>query len=233
MTNNLEANRLLNYSPKHNCFVITPPKTGSRNLTRILKLFNFYSYIIEDGRLIYVNDSVSHNHTLKLMKNHQDHKIIISCRNPYAIYASLFRLKKIMDKKIRSTFDLKKEFHEFVLEYLFYDTSDPWLERSNNPEIKKLLERKIDYRIKLENFKQSIFQIPFVSESPEHIIDQVSTFANEKFGDHSEIKLFDFAKQFFPDDFRLYYNEDSAQLVYENFKSKFIVMDYEQNSWKF
>ena len=232
MINNFETPGLLNFSPLHNCFVLTPPKTGSRNLTRILKLFDFHSYGVDGDRFVYFHDQVSHNHTLSFMENHLDHKIMISCRNPYAIYVSMFRLKRVLDKKIRSTFNLQKEFHEFVLEYIFYDTNDPWKESFNNPYIKKLLGRKIDYRIKLENFKESIFQVPFISNSSQEMINEVGKLASERYGDHSELKMFDHARQFFPSDFKLYYNQESADLIYENFRSKFIIMDYERDSWK-
>ncbi len=229
----LDVPEIINFSTKHNCFVITPPKTGSRNLTRILQLYDFHSYGIDQERFILVNYQPIHNHTLKFMENHLQHEVMISCRNPYAIYASLFRLKMIGDQKILSTFNLQKEFHEFMLEYLFiFNHNDPWIESSNNKYLKMLLARKIDYRIKLENFKESIFQVPFVSNSTEDKIDKVSRLTDERFGDHLNMKLFNsHAKKYFPNDFKLYYNNENAELVFENFRSKFIIMDYHKDSW--
>ncbi len=228
----LDGPQYINFSTKHNCFVLTPPKTGSRNLTRILKHLDFHTYGVDGERFVYLNNQPIHNHTVSFMENHLDHEVMISCRNPYAIYCSMFRLKIVVDGKIKSTFNLQKEYHEYLLEYLHYDMGDPWKDNSGNQFIGKLLSRKIDHRIKLENFSESVLNVPFIKNLPSEKIQLIRDLSLEKFGDYSEMKAFNFAKKYFPSDFRLYYNQEIADLVYENFKGKFTIMDYDKDSWK-
>jgi hypothetical protein len=228
----LDGPQYINFSTKHNCFVLTPPKTGSRNLTRILKHLDFHTYGVDGERFVYLDSQPTHNHTVSFMENHLDHEVMISCRNPYAIYCSMFRLKTVVDRKIRSTFNLQKEYHEYLLQYLHYDMSDPWRDNSGNHFIEKLLSRKIDHRIKLENFSESVLNVPFIKNLPSEQIQLIRDLSLEKFGDYSEMKVFNFAKKYFPSDFRLYYNQEIADLVYENFKGKFAIMGYDKDSWK-
>ncbi len=228
----LDGPQYINFSTKHNCFVLTPPKTGSRNLTRILKHLDFHTYGVDGERFVYLDSQPTHNHTVSFMENHLDHEVMISCRNPYAIYCSMFRLKIVVDGKIRSTFNLQKEYHEYLLEYLHYDMGDPWRDNSGNHFIEKLLSRKIDHRIKLENFSESVLNVPFIKNLPSEQIQLIRDLSLEKFGDYSEMKVFNFAKKYFPSDFRLYYNQEIADLVYENFKGKFAIMGYDKDSWK-
>lgn len=230
MTNVDKIHGVMNFSPDLNCIVLTPPKTGSRNLTRILSHFSFHSYNVVNDRLIFEKNEPTHNHTMHLMENNQDYELILSCRNPYEIFVTFFKLKVLGKRTIRSTYDIKKEFNEYIFDYILYNKDDPWQESNNDTCVRKLLERKIDYRIKLEDFKNSIFQIPFIANSNK--IDVISKLCDEKFGDHTSMKEYEFAKNYFPNDYKLYYNQDSADLVYENFKSKFIIMDYHKDSWK-
>lgn len=221
---------ILNFSPDFNCLALTPPKTGSRNLTRILNYFRFYSYNLVNDTLIFEKNEPTHNHTMFLMENHQAHEIILTCRNPYDIFVTFFKLKVLGKNTIRSKYDIKKEFNEYIFEYVLYNKDDPWQESNHNQCVKKLLERKIDYRIKLENFKDSVLQIPFISNDNQKL-EQISKLCDEKFGDHTSLKEYEFAKTYFPSDFRLYYNQESADLVYQNFTNKFLIMDYHKDSW--
>lgn len=224
-------NTFLNFSEKNNCFVLTPPKTGSRNITRILKFLDFNTYGWDDNKFIFINLGPRHNHTLKLMEDHLNHQVIITCRNPYAILASMFRLSMLPKKTIRSTFNIKDEFIEFLKEYLFYNESDPWLIPSLKNSIDQLKKRKIDHRIKLESFSENIMQIPFIKNYSQETIDQIEMLSKEKHGDYRDIQNHSNIENYFPSDFKLYYKQESAEIVYTTFKDKFIIMDYHKDSW--
>lgn len=231
MSNDSQVSQFLNFSKKNNCFAVLSARTGSRNLIRILELFDFETYSIEEDNLHFVQQKTTLSHSVDLIKNHQDYKMILSCRNPYETYTSWFRLKKINDGKIKSNFDLKKEFLEFLVEYLILQNEDPWKENPNNTFLQKLLGRHVDYRIKLETFEKSLLEVPFIANSTRYKLEKMHEYVQENLGDSKNPNILKHFKEYLPSDFRDYYNSESANIIYENFKSKFLIMDYDKDSW--
>jgi len=220
----------VNFSEKHKCFSITQPRTASRNLTRILKLYDFDTYLLNKGELIFVHPNPTHNHTTELMNNHLDYDIILSCRNPYSYFSNGFRIQQLKKDLLISTYDLKDEYYEYMSEIIFKTSTYLWQKGYESEGIPSLLNRTIKYRIKVENFEESLMKVPFISNSDPEKISEVSKFCNEKLGKTmpSDNILW---REFFPEDFRLYYNQRNADLIYENYESMFKVMDYHKDSW--
>jgi hypothetical protein len=196
-----------------------------------LKLYDFDTYGLNEGRFVYLHPGPTHNHTTRLIENHLDYEIIIGCRNPYSICVSMFRLKQLAGGKIISTFNIKDQFYEYILESVFMKFQNPWLKGEESENIKSLMNRVINHRVKLETFEDSLLKIPFISNSGPEKIAEVSKLSDEKLGDFFSLEKMKFSKEFFPKDFRLYYNQRNADLVYENYESMFLIMDYQKDSW--
>lgn len=232
-----------NLSEKHKCFTITYPHTGSRSLMTVLDHFDFDTYELKNNRLIYKKQGSQHNHTFDLFEGHENYTMMITCRNPYEIFVSKFRFHLGGLRTMKSTFDLKTEFQNFIEEFLFEVEDRFWFKPSNMIKTEELLRRPIDYRIKLENLVDSYSKVPFINESEfsskgkyihnfETQYPTLSSLIDTKIGDHKELKLVKPWVSHLPEDFRDYYNEEVANLIYNNFKEMFSFMDYSEDSWK-
>lgn len=229
MKSEFPCDEIQNISQKNNSFAIMPKKTGSRSFNKILDLFDFDTYFICDGEITFFKNGTMHNHVNSLMKNHLEYKMLISCRNPYAIYASLFRLHSVKDRRILSTFNLKREFDEYLKELIFVD-QDEWLITKENT-VKDLINRPVNYRIRLENLWETLMSVPFIANS-EHVNNgNLEKLLSNKTGNYKEMDHFKHIPNFFPERFQDYYNQDLADIVYENFTPLFKLMDYSKDSW--
>lgn len=224
-----------NLSEKNKCFTITYPHTGSRSLMTVLDQFDFDTYELKNNKLIYRKQGSQHNHTFDLFEGHENYKMMISCRNPYDIFVSKFRFYLGGLRTMKSTFDLKTEYLNFIEEFLFEIEERFWFRPSHMIKTEELLKRPIDYRIKLENLAESYSKVPFISESElNKKAESVSlpSLINTKIGDHKELKLVKPWVAHLPEDFREYYSEKVANLIYDNFSEMFLFMDYHKDSWK-
>lgn len=221
-----------NKSEINKCFTITYPHTGSRSMMKILDNFDFDTYELKNNKLIYKKSGSQHNHTFDLFEGHENYKLMISCRNPYDIFVSKFRFWLGGVKVMKSTFNLKSEFLEFVEEFVFEIEERFWFRPSHLLKSEKILNRPIDYRIKLENLEESYMNVPFIANSEftknGNLIDILKT----KVGDHKELKLVKPWVPHLPKDFRDFYTQEIADLIYNNFTELFLFMDYDKDSWK-
>lgn len=139
---------LFNISEKHKAFTWTPPSTASRLSSKVFDNFDFWSYVHSpntevDGLLF--KKSYVHNHLIGLPKNHEDYKIILTCRNPYT-------------RALAGTNNVTTEYFVRSLEDLFQS-------RYHNNFINLLKLRKPDYFIRVENLLEDYKKIPFIYES--------------------------------------------------------------------
>jgi len=229
MKSEYPCDEIQNISQKNRSFAIMPKKTGSRSFNKILDLFDFDTYFICGGETTFFKNGTMHNHINTLMKNHLEYEMLISCRNPYAIYASLFRLYSVKDRRILSTFKLKNEFEEYLRELIFVD-QDEWL-NTKKEKVQDLVNRPANYRIRLENLWDSLMSVPFIANSEHSYNGNLEKLLNNKTGNYKEMDYFKHIPDFFPERFQDYYNQDLADMVYENFTSLFVLMDYPKDSW--
>lgn len=221
-----------NMSEVNKCFTITYPHTGSRLMMNILNNFNFNTYELKNDKLIYKKSGSQHNHNFDFFKGHENYKLMISCRNPYDIFVSKFRFWLGGVGVMKSTFDLKSEFLEFIEEFIFEIEERIWFKPSHLLKSKKILMRPIDYRIRLENLEESYLNVPFISESEFAKNGSLLKELNNKIGDHREQKLVKPWVPHLPEDFRDYFTQEIADLIYDNFTELFVFMDYDKDSWK-
>jgi hypothetical protein len=221
-----------NKSEVNKCFTITYPHTGSRLMMKVLDNFNFDSYELKNNKLIYKKSGSQHNHTFDLFEGHENYKLMISCRNPYDIFVSKFRFWLGGVKVMKSTFNLNSEFLEFIEEFIFEIEERTWFKPSHLLKSEKILTRPIDYRIKLENLEESYSKVPFIADSEFAKNGFLLKELNNKIGDHKQLKLVKPWVSHLPKDFRDFYTQETADLVYNNFKELFLFMDYHQDSWK-
>lgn len=221
-----------NKSEVNKCFTITYPHTGSRLMMNILDNFNFDTYELKNNKLIYRKSGSQHNHTFDLFEGHENYKLMISCRNPYDIFVSKFRFWLGGVRVMKSTFNLKSEFLEFIEEFIFEVEERTWFKPSHLLKSEKILTRPIDYRIKLENLEESYLNVPFISESEFAKNGSLHKELKNKIGDHKKLKLVKPWVPHLPEDFRDYFTQEIADLIYNNFTELFVFMDYHKDSWK-
>lgn len=232
-----------NLSEKHKCFTITFPHTGSRSFIRVLDYFDFDTYELKNNKLVYKKQGSQHNHTFDLFQGHENYKMMISSRNPYELFVSKFRFYLGGTGVMKSTFDLKNEFLNFLEEFLVEIDSSVWFKKSELMKIEELLKRPIDYRIRLEDLNESYSKIPFINNDEfnqngttihnfKSQFSSLDSLIDTKIGDHKELRLIKPWVSHLPSDFKEFYNEKIANLIYENFSILFLFMDYDKDSWK-
>jgi hypothetical protein len=82
-------------------------------------------------------------------------------------------------------------------------------------------KRVPDYFIRQENTFEDYSKIPFIKNSELYKSGQLKDLCNEKIN-HNKNSY----------DFREYYNQNTADLVYYNFSKYFNLLGYDKNSWK-
>lgn len=217
----------LNIDEKYVLF--TPPRTGSRRSLEITQLLNFNTYRSYNEVIQFHHTGTSHNHTHDLFIGHEDFKVIMTCRNPYSVLVSEFRHSIGHLETIKTSFDLKSLFFDFIFDY--YDTNaSPWYSPIAFRFREELTNRKIDYRVKLENMFEDYSKIPFVVESEIYKNGTLKNLTEEIVGSNLEFKNLKYFKTL-PEDFRDYYNEESSDFIKSNFYKLFEFFDYDLNSW--
>jgi len=223
---------VFNLSEKNKCFTLTYPHTGSRSIMNILKHFDFNTYELKKNKLIYKLSGPGHNHTLNLFPGHEDYKMMITCRNPYDIFASKFRFWMSTKQMMKSTFEITTEFEIYIEEFLLDVEDTVWFTPSHISNSNEILSRPIDYRIKLEDLEGSYSKVPFISDSEFARSGDLIKELNNKIGDHSQLSKLKPWLPYLPKNFKEYYNQKTADLIYNNFEKLFLFMDYDKDSWK-
>ena len=137
--------RILNVSEKNKVFTWTPPHTASRLAWKILDNFDFSSYDVDEGMKL-VQHNFNHNHYIILPNNHNDYKLILTCRNPY------FSSSSGLDG-------------ENIQERFSYAMETQFLNLYHKNFISNLKLRKPDYFVRVEILLEDYLKIPFIRES--------------------------------------------------------------------
>ena len=138
-----------NISEKFKFQWIAPERTGSRKVAEVLSFFGFNN----DGVPVYSFNNYSYTHQVQFSEKYKDYQIICNARNPYAktlgICRSVVGLEYIKADK--------ETFKKFVFKEL---------RRGNRLDMvqRPLMDKKIDYIVRLENISEDLKKIPFISE---------------------------------------------------------------------
>jgi len=230
LKNKSDKINLFNINPIEKYILFTPPRTGSRRSLYISELLGFDTYMSTNGIISFNKKGPTHNHTHELFEGHEEFKTILTCRNPYSIMVSEFKLSLADSTMIRSDFNLHNLFFDFIHE--FYNTNfNIWFSPKTIEFRKNFIMKHIDFRIKLETMLDSYSEIPFVKNSEVYQNGTIEKLVNEIVGHHSEFKNSRYFKNL-PEDFREYYTIEIADFFKSKFHDTFELMDYDINSWK-
>jgi len=142
-------NEWSNISEKFKCQWIAPERTGSRKIAEILSYFGFTN----DGKPLFSSNQHKYTHEVYFDKEYEDYKLICNARNPYAktlaIYKNFYKTGILIGSK--------ENFKRFVFEDLRLGRTVKMVQRP-------ILNRKIDYIIKLETIVEDLQKIPFIIE---------------------------------------------------------------------
>ena len=142
-------------------------------------------------------------HDSELFDGHENFSIVSTARNPYSKFVSYYKYFGI-DK---NGWDFYDYLYKSILEKPF--------------KILNYNERIPDYFIRQENIFEDYLKIPFVKKSEFYRSGQLEDLCNNKIN-HNENSY----------DYREYYNQENADLVYYSFSKYFDLLGYEKNSWK-
>lgn len=193
----------LNISEKNKVFVWTPAHTASRLAWKIFDNFEFSSYDVKNGGA-FLKNSFEHNHFIGLPKNHEEYKLILTCRNPYTQSTSGFdgmypdKVQENFNRSIESRF--QESYHFNFISHLKY--------------------RKPDYFIRVENLLEDYLKIPFIRESEFYKSGKM-----EKLMNRNPFKEKKYT-------YRPVLDKRLADLIYYNNAYYFDLLGYDRNSWK-
>ena len=194
-------------SEKHNCFIWLLPRTGSNHMITILKNYDFKHYVHQDGNKELYDEKLEANHYSKLFDGHEDYTFISSIRNPYSFEVSLFRMNKLVG-------DYKERFKRFVDGRYFtrFGEKKPIINFTRVP----------DFFVRMENLYEDYGKIPFIVNSEYYQSGELKK--------QVEIKI---NNNIFDDrDWREFYDDESAEIVYSNNIEIFNLNQYDKDSYK-
>ena len=207
--------------------LILPPSTGSKTAIKIFKNFPFSTYELKNNQIRFVKEGVTHVHNPFLFDGHEKYGLIMTCRNPYSRWVSSFKRNLINMRFIKSSIDLKEQFHEFILNNVF--SQENFKEHMQVELEFSKIAKKVDYFLRIENLLEDYKSIPFIEESEffrnGHLEKVLSTPIGHHMSDSSlMLNLFD--------DWQDYYSEESANVLYRILETEFIFYGYDKSSWK-
>lgn len=194
-------------SEKHNCFIWLLPRTGSNHMVTILKNYDFKHYVHQDGNKEIYDENLVATHYSKLFDGHENYQFISSIRNPYSLEVSLFRMNKLVG-------DYKERFKRFIDGRYFtqFGGKKPIINFTRVP----------DFFIRMENLYEDYSKIPFIVNSDYYQSGELKK--------QVEIKI---NNNIFDDrDWRDFYDDESAEIVYSNNMEIFNLNHYDKDSYK-
>lgn len=149
----------LNISEKNKVFVWSPSSTASRLAWKIFDNFDFCSYDVNNEGVL-LKKSFEHNHYIGLFENHENYKLILTCRNPYTRATAGWD----NDNVNKNFLKVLEGQYQSPLHYKF---------------ISLLKLRKPDYFIRVENLLEDYLKIPFIRESDFYKSGQMEKLINK------------------------------------------------------
>lgn len=191
----------INISEKHKTFLWLWSKTGTSHLIKVLQHFDFNFYRFEGKRRIFEKKNILQIHLCELFPGHEEYKMMVTARNPYSRYVSLYKMR-----------NENVTFQEFL---------ESQVHSKTNFDCVTFIQRKPDYFIRVENMYNDYLKIPFIVQSDYFKTGLLWEFCNKKINESDNTK-----------DWKEYYNQSLADLVYYSCQNYFTFYDYNRNSWK-
>ena len=218
-----------------------------------------YEYIEKEEIIVPLTPSADYTHDFDILPRDKDLKIICSVKNPYSRligvlkYHNIFREKLLKsdektpeteekehafrkayddgnmvmmsDEEFNNLFDGKPSFEEWIDKcFIKKSIHKIWLDQIYFHEYLKL--HKPSYYIRTENLVDDLLYIPEIrnniTEEAKHAIEYVNYVDFKKEVDDYNIK----------EDWRDFYSEEIADLVYRELHEQFEMFGYSRDSWK-
>ena len=196
------SDKRLNIISEYNYIVWLPEKTATNHAFELLKNYNICPHIFRENVLVKLPQTF-YNHTCHLFEGHEKYKLMTTARNPYSWFVSYY------------LFSGSERVYETFYDFVYYAI------RNNSSKKFKYNERIPDYFVRSENLVEDYSKIPFIRDSDFFKSGDLESFCKTKINA---------AKESY--DFRNYYDEMTADLVYYNFSNYFDLLGYDKNSWK-
>jgi hypothetical protein len=201
------AKIIYNYSTEHQCYLWTPPKTGSNHATFLFNHFSFYSKIYKksDETLLYDHNQrvFTHCHQYITLPEHSDYKIICTARTPFSsLYSFYNHLKK---------FNWAYRIGELSFKDFIFNNTEPESDanreviRLHNFLFSEIEQQKIpDYFVRVEHLYEDYLKIPFINGSKLHtsgILEEICSNkinvgeTNSSFSDYIDQELQDYISE--------------------------------------
>ena len=199
------VDKIFNIIQKEKCLVWLPAKTASTHAFSILKNYGLAACQIDNNQFVTVKNIINdlYTHNCELFDGHENYLFISTARNPYSKFVSYFKFMG-MDKQNIKFYD-----------YLYLTI----LEKSHHKP--KFEQRVPDYFIRQEHLFEDYSKIPFIKNSDFYKSGELKELCEKKINHNKNTY-----------DFRDYYDEMTADLVYYNFSKYFDLLGYDKNSWK-
>lgn len=223
--------KLININHTLECFVFTPPKTGSMMNVKILNNFNFQTFsIVTNNKFELFANNLTHTHYYNSLPNYEHYKLICTIRNPYSRFVSMFKYTIGPDKKVLSTYNWREEFFDFLYDFINQYDPKKFLNQDMFEINPSCLGRKINYPIRIENIFEDYSSIPFIAESEYFKQGHLSRDLELKL--NSTQTRFDYSLYKTPNNWQDFYDQSTADMVYVKYKNYFDFFRYEKDSWK-
>lgn len=156
------------YSNEHQCYLWTPPKTGSNHANFIFNYFGFSSFVsrAKDNMVVveHHQNYLAHSHQFRILPEHSNYKIICTARNPYSRLYSLYNNLNELNGMYKYDF---QSFKHFVMNQR--EPDDPLRDQIQGIVDEVFVEvqgeRIPDYFLRIENLYEDYLKLPFVSGS--------------------------------------------------------------------
>ena len=194
-------------SEKYNSFIWLLARTGSNHMVTIIKHYDFKHYIHYDCNKELYSEKLEASHYCNLFDGHENYNFISSIRNPYSLEVSSFRMNKWLDNP-------KESFKRFIDGKYFTKFGE------KKPIMK--FPRVPDFFIRMENLYEDYSKIPFIVNSEYYksgeLKKQIDIKINNNIVDDR--------------DWREFYDDECAEIVYSNNIEIFNLNHYDKDSYK-
>lgn len=214
----------MNVSHKYRLIWFAPTRVASRALSEILCHYNFFDATIGEHADLKISP---HTHTCKIPKGLEHYDIILQTRNPYSRIVSSWHLQCFTTPD-NIQLNIETTFNEYIL-------NKKW---NYGDHYEKELIKPPKYLIRYENLVEDTLKLDFVNFTNSEIQHAFSRFIiNNGYpgeGPHNQLgELPRDNKNVNYADWRRYYTEELAEIVYKVYQNQFKQFNYSKDSWKY
>lgn len=220
-SNPCEPAKFMNVSHKVKWIWWASTRCASRSVSEVLKFYDFFNYSVNPP----VNMCYDgYSHSLNIPPGFENYKLLMQVRNPYSRILSHWHLE-CFKKTPNNNLHITMPFADFAKEKSLQDFSDG------------LKIKKPDYIIRYEHLQLDVYNIPFIDYTQEAVLTEIKNnivLNNYKDsgtdGPESYLKR-DKTNNAYAD-WKSYYTQELADIVYSKHKDQFAILGYDKESWK-